>query len=69
MARDGARRTRLNNAVLVYVVLLLSLQIFLLTIAVEGFFERDAGLAWAATGISVFLALTAIFFYRYLRDD
>ena len=63
------RRTRLNNAVMVYVILLLSLQVFLLTVAVEGFLDEDAGLAWAATGVSIFLALSTLFFYRYLRDE
>lgn len=63
------RRTRLNNAVMVYVILLLSLQVFLLTVAVEGFLDEDPGLAWAATGVSIFLALSTLFFYRYLRDE
>lgn len=68
MARAQSRRTRLTNAVMVYVILLLSLQIFLLTVAVEGFLDEDPGLAWAATGVSVFLAISALFFLRYLRD-
>lgn len=63
-----SRRTRLSNAVMVYVILLLSLQIFLLTVAVEGFLDEDPGLAWAATGVSVFLAVSALFFLRILRD-
>lgn len=69
MVRPSSRRTRINNAILVYVILLLSLQIFLLTVAAEGFLDYDPGLAWAATGVSVFLALTALFFFRYLRND
>jgi ABC-type uncharacterized transport system permease subunit len=51
------------------VILLVSLQIFLITVAVEGFLEGDAGLAWSATGVSVVLALSAGLFYRYLRHD
>lgn len=69
MARHPSRRTRINNAVMIYVILLLSLQIFLLTVAAEGFLDHDPGLAWAATGVSVFLALTALFFFRYLRNE
>lgn len=69
MARSSSRRTRINNAVMVYVILLLSLQIFLLTVAAEGFLDDDPGLAWAATSISAFLALSALFFFRYLRND
>jgi hypothetical protein len=54
---------------MLYVILLLSLQVFLLTVAVEGFLDEDPSLAWAATGVSVFLALSTLFFYSYLRDE
>lgn len=69
MAPIRSRRSHLTNAVMVYVILLLSLQIFLLTVAVEGFLGQDPGLAWAATAVSVVLALSAVWFLRYLRDD
>lgn len=62
-------RSKINNALLVYVLLLLSLQIFLLTVAVEGFLDDDPTLAWSATGVSVVLAISAGLFYRYLRHD
>lgn len=52
---------------MVYVLLLLSLQIFLLTVAVEGFMADDPGLAWSATAISAVLAISAALFYRFLR--
>lgn len=64
----SARRRKVTSAVLVYVLLLLSLQIFLLTVAAEGLLNGDAGLAWSATVISFVLALGAAFFYRFLRD-
>lgn len=67
MAPSIEKRVKLSNALLVYVLLLLSLQIFLVTVAVEGFLEGDAALAWSATAVSAVLAITAGLFYRYLR--
>ncbi len=61
------RRRKVTSAILVYVLLLLSLQIFLVTVAAEGFLDGDATLAWSATAVSVILALIAALFYRYLR--
>jgi hypothetical protein len=58
---------QISTAVLVYLILLFSLQIFLLVIAVEGFLDHDPGLAWSATAISVVLAGTALLLYRYLQ--
>lgn len=58
--------THLSSAVLVYVILLLSLQLFLLAVAAEGFLAGDAALAWSATAISVVLAGGAVLFYRLL---
>lgn len=59
-------RTKLSSAVLVYVILLLSLQLFLLAVAAEGFLAGETGLAWSATVISAVLALIAVLFYRIL---
>jgi hypothetical protein len=61
------RRRKVTSAILVYVLLLLILQIFLVTVAAEGLLDGDATLAWSATSISVVLALIAALFYRYLR--
>ena len=69
MSQPDWVRSKINNALLVYVLLLLSLQIFLLTVAVEGFLDDDPALAWSATGVSVVLAGSAGLFYRYLRHD
>lgn len=60
------RRTQASTAVLVFVVLLLSLQLFLLAVAAEGFLAGEAGLAWSATAISAVLAAIAVLFYRFL---
>lgn len=59
-------RTKLSSAVLVYVILLLSLQLFLLAVAAEAFLADETGLAWSATVISAVLALIAVLFYRIL---
>lgn len=69
MNSTGERRRKLSSAVMVYLILLLSLQVFLLIVAAEGFLEGDAALAWAATGVSTALAAGALFFFRYLLDD
>lgn len=60
------RSTQISTAVLVYVILLLSLQLFLLAVAVEGFMANEPGLAWGATFISAALAVSSVLFYRYL---
>lgn len=66
MKIPGTRR-KVANAVLVYILVILSLQIFLVSVAAEGLLDGDASLAWAATAISATLALIAGFFYRFLR--
>lgn len=65
MKRD--RTTRVSTAVMVYVVLFLSLQLFLLAVAAEGLLANQAGLAWAATAVSATLALGTVGFYLYFR--
>lgn len=52
---------------MVYVVLFLSLQLFLLAVAAEGLLANQAGLAWAATAVSATLALGTVGFYLYFR--
>jgi hypothetical protein len=58
---------QISTAVLVYLILLFSLQIFLLVVAVEGFLDHDPGLAWSATVVSMVLAAGSVLFYRYLH--
>lgn len=65
------RRSRAHRevpaALGVFVVVLLSLQVFLLTVGVDALLADDDGLAWVTAGLSVLLAAGAAAFYRYLR--
>ncbi len=65
--RVSPRGARTSSAVLVYVILLASLQIFLITVAVEAFLEDDEALAWSTAGVSAVLALAAVAFLRLFR--
>lgn len=56
-----------NNAVFVYVVLILSLQIFLLVVALEAFQADEESLAWPAAGLSVVLFATTLAVVRLVR--
>lgn len=62
-----AKRRTTSTAVLVYVIILISLQIFLITVAIEAFLTGDRSLAWATAVVSVILAIFATVFLRYLR--
>jgi hypothetical protein len=50
-----------------FVLVLLSLQVFLLTVGVDALLSDDAGLAWVTAGFSALLAAGSVAFYRYLR--
>lgn len=63
--RVGPRRV--SSSLGVYVVVLLSLQIFLVTVAVDALQTDDETLAWTTAGISLLLAAAAALFARYLR--
>jgi hypothetical protein len=63
----STRSIRVTMALLVYVILIFSLQVFLLAVAVEAFLDHDPKLAWSATAISAVLALGSLIFYRSLR--
>jgi hypothetical protein len=69
--RTGGRRPRagreLPAALGVFVVVLLSLQVFLLTVAIDAMHAGDRGLAWVTAVSSVVLAAGSFAFYRYLR--
>ena len=52
---------------IVYVIVLVALQVFSVTVAVEAFLTDDEGLAWAAAGVSVALFAGAAAFLRYLE--
>lgn len=68
---EDRRRARAHGelpaAVGLFVVVLLSLQIFLLTVGLDALLADDDGLAWVTGGFSVLLALGSAAFYRYLR--
>jgi hypothetical protein len=50
-----------------FVVVLLSLQVFLLTVALDAWHEGDSGIAWVTAALSVLLAAGSAAFYRFLR--
>ena len=58
---------RSSSAVLVYVIVLMALQVFLVTVAAEAFLADEAGLAWATAIVSVVLFASAAMFLRFLR--
>jgi hypothetical protein len=62
---DRGRRT--SSAVVVYLIVLISLQVFLLAVAAEAFVADEEGLAWATAGVSVVMAIAAAGFLRFLR--
>jgi len=51
----------------VFVVVLLSLQMFLLTVGVDALLSDEDRLAWICAGFSVLLAAGSVAFYRFLR--
>ncbi|MDQ2649840.1 MAG: hypothetical protein M3Z03_09805 [Actinomycetota bacterium] len=50
-----------------FVVVLLTLQLFLLTVALDAFHAGDDSLAWVTAVLSVVLAAGSAAFHRYLR--
>jgi positive regulator of sigma E activity len=56
-----------SSAVIVYVIVLVALQVFTVTVAVEAFLTDDEAIAWATAGVSVALAAMSAAFLRYLR--
>jgi hypothetical protein len=65
--RSSEHATRASSAVVVYVVILVAFQVFLLTVAVEAFATDDEPLAWATAAVSVSLAAVSAVLLRYLR--
>jgi len=64
-ASERARRT--SSAVVLYVIILVAFQVFLITVAVEAFQTDTESLAWATAAVSVVLFAGAAAFLRYLR--
>lgn len=65
--RASSQATRATSATVVYVIVLVSFQVFLLTVAVEAFQTDEEGLAWATAAVSVVLAGLSVGLHRYLR--
>lgn len=65
--RVSERGGRSSSAVLIYVIILMAMQVFLVTVAAEAFLADEAALAWATAIVSVVLFAAAASFLRYLR--
>ena len=65
--RTSERGRRNSSAVVLYVIILVAFQVFLVTVAVEAFETDTESLAWATAAVSVALAGAAAAFLRYLR--
>ena len=68
MRSPTVRARRTTNAVIVYLIILVSLQVFLITVAVEACATGDKPVAWATAVVSAVLAAGAAFFAHYLRN-
>ena len=65
--RVTERGRRSSSAVLIYVIILMAMQVFLVTVAAEAFLADEAGLAWATAIVSIVLFAFAASFLRVLR--
>jgi hypothetical protein len=65
--RVSQRGRRTSSAVVIYVIVLVSFQVLLITVAAEAFQADDEGLAWATAAVSVVMAGAAAMFLRSLR--
>ncbi len=69
--RAGPRRPRrfreVPAALGLFVVVLVALQIFLLTVGLDALLADDDHLAWVSAAFSTLLAAGSAAFYRYLR--
>lgn len=64
--RHATRRT-ISSIVGVFVLILVSLQLFLLMVGLDAVTTHDAGLAWVTGVTSAALAACAALLYSYLR--
>ena len=65
--RVSERGRRSSSAVLIYVIVLMAMQVFLVTVAAEAFLADEASLAWATAAVSVVLFAFSAGFLRFLR--
>jgi hypothetical protein len=61
------RSRRATSALVLYVIILVAFQVFLLTVAVEAFQTDEEELAWATAAVSVALAGGSAALVHYLR--
>ena len=65
--RTSERGRKTSSTVVLYVVILVAFQLFLVTVAMEAFQTDTESLAWSTAAVSVVLAGAAAAFLRYLR--
>lgn len=65
--RVSPRGHRSSSAVLIYVIILMAMQVFLVTVAAEALLAGESPLAWATAAVSVVLFAFAATFLRLLR--
>ena len=65
--RTSTRARRTSSAVVLYVIILVAFQVFLVTVAVEAFQTDTESLAWATAAVSLVLFAAAAAFLRFLR--
>lgn len=67
MARRRDDVGRVANTVSMLVIVLIGLQVFLMTIAIDALHAGESAQAWAAAGFSVLLAAGSVAIGRFLR--
>jgi hypothetical protein len=65
--RTSPGAARRSSAVVLYVTILVTFQVFLLTVAVEAYQVGDRSQAWATAVVSVTLAALSAAVLRFLR--
>ena len=65
--RASERSRRASSAVVIYVIILVAFQVFLITVAVEAWQADPETLAWSTAAVSVVLAGSSAALLRYLR--
>ena len=65
--RASERSRRASSALVLYVIVLVAFQVFLITVAVDAFQTGQKSLAWATAVVSVILAAVSAALLRYLQ--
>lgn len=58
-----------SGALIIFVIVLLSMQVFLMVVALDGLLAREPQLAWVSAGLSILLFAGAWLFHGWLQDD